>query len=99
MGELDIRYGYQLTNHQINYTKYLYNCFAFAEFDKRDKKLTSEVCTTCLMTLIEHIKGKSLYDDRDVQRAMLLPDSDTYEYEAQIVRVTRSSAGSAHWPG
>ena len=51
------------------------------------------------MKLIEHIKGKSLYDDRDVQRAMLLPDSDTDEYEAQIVRVTRSSAGSAHWPG
>ena len=63
--------------------------FVFAEYNKRDERFPSGVCTNCRFILIEQMKGKSLRDGRDVQRTLLLPDPN--HYEAQISRVTRSS--------
>ena len=84
------RSGRKATQNVTDYLEEGIQSFVFAEFDKRDERFPSGVCTTCRMTLIEHIKGKSLRDDRDEQRTLLLPDPD--QYEAQIIRVTRSSS-------
>ena len=82
------RSGSKATQYVTDYLEEGIQSFVFAEFDKMDERFPSGVCTTCRMTLIEQMKGKSLRDDRDAQRT-LLPDPD--HYEAQISRVTRSS--------
>jgi hypothetical protein len=84
------RSGRKATQNVTDYLEDGIKSFVFAEFDKNDERFPSGVCTTCRMTLMEHMKGKSLRDDRDTLRTLLLPDPD--QYEAEMIRVTRSSS-------
>ena len=83
------RSGKKATQNVTDYIEEGMKSFVFAEYNKRDERFPSVVCTNCRFILIEQMKGKSLREGRDVQRTLLLPDPN--QYEAQISRVTRSS--------
>ena len=84
------RSGSKVTQKVTDYLEPSMKTFLFADYDKSDPRFPIGLCTTCRISLLEHMKGSSL-QKRQAPRELLIPDPDTFE--VQLRRVTRSSVG------
>ena len=84
------RSGSKATQKVTDFLEPSMKTFVFAEYDKSDPMFPTGLCTTCRISLMEHMNGSSL-QNREAHRKLLIPDPDTFD--VQLRRVTRSSVG------
>ena len=84
------RSGSKATQKVTDFLEPSMKTFVFAEYDKSDPMFPTGLCTTCRISLMEHMNGSSL-QNREAPRKLLIPDPDTFD--VQLRRVTRSSVG------
>ena len=63
--------------------------YVFSEYNMSDERFPLGLCTSCLFSLLEHMKGESL-QGRDACRELVLPDPTCYD--VKLSKVTRLSS-------
>ena len=63
----------------------------FKDYDKKDTKFPSGLCSDCYFNLMDATHGHSLQNRNTPPRQLLIPDPEVYDIELQ--RLTRSSSG------